>query len=395
MEGNDLLMNLKKKTQKTSSRSTSSIASSSSSKSSRSSKKSNNIVVNLGNSESDDDSSVYSNYSKMSKESKNKGKKTQKNKNYSDNDTESSYSISTTASSKKYKETKKMSNEEILKLKREILYQFERLERKGFQIPKRFNMTSDIDEMRQELERIKNDKDVDISVKFQRRMMMAIITGSEFVNNKFNPFDFKLDGWSESVNDSIDDYDEIFEQLHEKYRGKSKMPPELKLLFMLGGSAFMFHLSNTMLKSSMPGMDQIMKQNPDLMKQFASATVNTMAQNNPAKMSSGFGGIISGLFGGGGGGLGSLGGLGNLFGGDTIIKPNTNFSPDGKQPQMKGPTNVDDILQEIEEARKMNEKNSDRIEIMSTMSGSEITDIPDDASVSGIFPKKGKRTLNI
>ncbi len=392
MEGNDLLMNLKKKNEKTSARSSKSSSrsisssSSTSSKTSKTSKKSNNIVVNLENSESDDDSSVYSGYSKLSR-----GSKTKKNKSYSDNDTESSYSISTVASSKKYKETKKMSNEDILKLKREILYQFERLERKGFKIPKRFNMTSDIDEMKQELERIKNDKDVDISVKFQRRMMMALITGSEFVNNKFNPFDFKLDGWSESVNDSIDDYDEIFEQLHEKYRGKSKMPPELKLLFMLGGSAFMFHLSNTMLKSSMPGMDQIMKQNPDLMKQFASATVNTMAKNNPEKMSNGFGGIISSLFGGGGGGISDL-----LFGGGRNVTPSPPmFSAEGKHPQMKGPTNVDDILQEIEEARKVNEKNSDRIEIMSTMSGSDVTEIPDDASVSGIFPKKGKRTLNI
>ena len=28
---------------------------------------------------------------------------------------------------------------------------------------------------------------------------MAIITGAEFLNNKFDPFDIKLDGWSESV----------------------------------------------------------------------------------------------------------------------------------------------------------------------------------------------------
>ena len=54
------------------------------------------------------------------------------------------------------------------------------------------------------------------------------------------------------------------------------MAPELKLLFMLGGSAFMFHLTNTMFKSSIPGIGDIMKQNPDLMKQFASAALNTM-----------------------------------------------------------------------------------------------------------------------
>jgi hypothetical protein len=111
--------------------------------------------------------------------------------------------------------------------------------------------------------------------------MMALITGAEYLNNKFDPFDVKLDGWSESVNEGICDFDEVFEELAEKYGGKSEMAPELKLLMMLGGSAFMFHLTNTMFKSSIPGMDDIMKQNPDLMKQFAQAAVGSIGQNGP------------------------------------------------------------------------------------------------------------------
>lgn len=379
MEGADLLMNLKKKHSMDS-------VSTTSSKSSRSSKKSN-IIVDI---DDGDTSSVVSSR-KSGRHSRRRSKAP--SSVYSDTSSEVSdeSSIGSSVSSKRYN-TKKMSQEEILKYKRELLYQFDRLENKGVRIPRKFNMSSDIDEMKNELERLKNDRDMDVSVKFQRRMMMALVTGAEFVNGKFNPFDFKLDGWSESVNDSIDDYNDIFEQLHEKYKGKSKMPPELKLLFMLGGSAFMFHLSNTLLKSNMPGLEQVMKQNPDLMKQFASATVNSMSQNNPSQMSSGFGGIISGLFGGGGGGLGSLFGMGG-GGGSQQQSAQSMQSMQPMQP-MRGPTNVDDILQEINESRKMNNDN-DRLEVMSTISGSEMTEIPDDASVSGIFPKKGKRTLNI
>ena len=59
------------------------------------------------------------------------------------------------------------------------------------------------------------------------------------------------------------------------------MSPEVKLLMMVGGSAFMFHLTNTMFKSAIPGMDDIMKQNPELMKQFTNAAVNSMQQENP------------------------------------------------------------------------------------------------------------------
>ena len=59
------------------------------------------------------------------------------------------------------------------------------------------------------------------------------------------------------------------------------MAPELKLLFQLGGSAIMVHMTNTMFKSSLPGMDDIMRQNPDLMQQFTSAAVNSMSNTNP------------------------------------------------------------------------------------------------------------------
>ena len=55
-----------------------------------------------------------------------------------------------------------------------------------------------------------------------------------------------------------------------------------------GGSAFMFHLTNTMFKSSIPGMDDILKQNPDLMNQFAKAAVGSIGKTeneyNPPPM---------------------------------------------------------------------------------------------------------------
>jgi hypothetical protein len=59
------------------------------------------------------------------------------------------------------------------------------------------------------------------------------------------------------------------------------MAPEIRLIFTLAGSAFMFHLSNTMFKSSIPGMDDVLRQNPELMKQFAEAAVGSMNGPGP------------------------------------------------------------------------------------------------------------------
>jgi hypothetical protein len=186
-----------------------------------------------------------------------------------------------------------LTKEEELREKFKYVRKLDDLEKKGISLSKRYNMESDLDEMIGEYETIIAEKEKSNAIKFQGKMMMACITGLEFLNSKFDPFDIKLDGWGEQINENIDDYDDIFAELHEKYKSKAKMSPELKLLFQLGGSAIMVHMSNTLFKSSMPGMDDIMRQNPELMKQFTQAAVNTMGQTNP-----GFGGFMNGLFAG-------------------------------------------------------------------------------------------------
>ena len=186
----------------------------------------------------------------------------------------------------------KISKEELLKEKFIYLQKLEQLEKKGVKLTKHYDMESNLLEMKGEYESIVAEKEKTNAVKFQGKMLMACITGLEFLNNKFDPFDVKIDGWSEQINENIDDYDEIFAELHDKYKSKATMAPELKLLFQLGGSALMVHMTNSMFKSSMPGVDDIMRQNPDLMQQFTSAAVNSMGQTNP-----GLGGFMSSLSG--------------------------------------------------------------------------------------------------
>ena len=226
----------------------------------------------------------------------------------------------------KTEEKKPLSKEEELKEKFKYLRKLEELEKKGVSLSKRYNMDSNLNEMIGEYETIIAEKERSNSIKFQGKMMMACITGLEFLNSKFDPFDIKLDGWGEQINENIDEYDEIFAELHEKYKSKAKMSPELKLLFQLGGSAMMVHMSNTLFKSSMPGMDDIMKQNPELMKQFTQAAVNTMGESNP-----GFGGFMNGLFNNGsrsnGGGSGANPGFGMPNMPNREMPPNVNVGP--------------------------------------------------------------------
>ena len=184
----------------------------------------------------------------------------------------------------------KLSPEDLLKEKFGYLRKLEALEKKGITLSKKYTMDSSLDEMKGEYEMIKDEKEKKASQKFQGKMLMAFVSGLEFLNNRFDPFDVKLDGWSEQINENLEEYDEIFGELHEKYQSKAKIAPELKLLFMLGGSAVMVHMTNTMFKSAMPGMDDILKQNPELMQQFTQAAVNTMGDENP-----GFANFVGGV----------------------------------------------------------------------------------------------------
>lgn len=174
----------------------------------------------------------------------------------------------------------RISKEELLREKFIYLRRLENLERRGIHLSKKYTIDSSLNEMKGEYEMIKTEKEKSNSVKFQAKMLMAFVTGVEFLNNRFDPFDVNLDGWGDSINENINDYDDVFTDLHEKYKSKANIAPELKLLFMLGGSAVMCHMTNTMFKSAMPGMDDILKQNPELMQQFTGAAAESMQKQN-------------------------------------------------------------------------------------------------------------------
>lgn len=257
--------------------------------------------------------------------------------------------------------------EEVDKEKAMILYQLERLEKKGIKLPRRFTMDSSLSEMKTEYERIKQDREVDASVKFSKKMLQAFASGVEFLNNKFDPFDVKLNGWSESIHDSLDDYDEVFEDLHFKYRTKTKIMPEIKLLMMVGSSAFMFHLTNTMFSSAMPQMGDVLKNNPDLRRQFAQATASTMAASgsDPTGMSSMFANVFS----------------------EPVAQNErpVHAPPPPRMHTMNGPPNLDAILNDID--------NNNRIETMSTATPSEISEMTDTNSLRNLVGnRRSKRT---
>ena len=225
--------------------------------------------------------------------------------------------------------------------KSDLINKLARLEKKGFAVNKRLNAYSNVDELRSEVKRITYSIDVEQSVRFSRRMLVACVTGLEFLNKRYNPFEIQLEGWSESVMENVDDYDGVFEELYVKYRSKVSVAPEVKLIMMLGGSAMMFHLTNSMFKSVMPNMNDIMKQNPDLVKNMMAAVQNTTRDTSGPAVDAPVGG--SGQYEMQGPGLD----ISSLMGGISMPPPPPMNTSMGQGPSAPQPVEEDDDLSDI------------------------------------------------
>ncbi len=243
-----------------------------------------------------------------------------------------------------------LSPEEEAAKKTELLTQLERLDRKGVGGTK-MTIANSLEEIKSELNRRKDATGLEASLRFQRSMLTTVTSGMEFLNSRYDPFGVHLDGWSEQITQNIEDYDEIFEELYDKYKDKSKVAPEVRLIMSLGLSAAMCHVTNTMFKSRAPGMDEILRKNPGLAQQFAQAAAKEAVGPGFANFMS-MGG--SGGRGGGDampsmGGMGmGMGGLGSAFmGGGAPIPPSPPSEPVTARREMRGPTGVDDILNQL------------------------------------------------
>ena len=245
---------------------------------------------------------------------------------------------------------KQKSYEEIQQEKQKLLFNLERLQKQGYPPSKRYSMASSYEDMQFEHDRLKKQRDIEKSIKFSRKILMAVVSGVEFLNGRFDPFDVKLEGWSENIMENVSDYDEVFEELHEKYSDSVKMAPELKLIAMVAGSGFMFHLTNSLFKSASPKLSDILKQNPDIMRNISEAAVKNMG--NTINQEFGQDDII-----------------GNMMKSGMNMKLNQqrqqqqpppqfpqNIGQRPSQPKMSGPVGIDELLNELNGGRPSNNK---------------------------------------
>ena len=178
------------------------------------------------------------------------------------------------------------------------------------------------------------------------------------------------------------------------------MAPELRLFMSLSGSAFMFHLTSRMFKEQpMPDVENVLKSDPELMKQFQNAAAKQYMMGSgggapniaaPKPQQSSMGGDNMGLF--------SM--VSNLFG-SLNSDPISSEMPSYQQNNFsnKSANDVDNIINNVHNNISVEDDLDNRIETLS-VSDEEITSIIEDTADIQILKKSGKkgantRTLNI
>jgi hypothetical protein len=129
--------------------------------------------------------------------------------------------------------------------KRDYLIKLHGLKSRGVELTGNYDMESSLDELAMEYERHIRSAKVKNSMAFSKRALLLAVQGIEMLAN-VDPLGLgvDLDGWSDTVNP--DEYEDILQELVEKYSGDSNTPPELRLIFALTTSAAAVGVSNKM-----------------------------------------------------------------------------------------------------------------------------------------------------
>lgn len=177
--------------------------------------------------------------------------------------------------------SRRVSDDTLAKEKYDLLRKFERLGKMGVPMRKRFTMDSSLEEMRLELEFVRNEKAKDKTIKqFSEWFitgMSALEHGSE--HGILRMAGLRLSGLSESAQMNVVDLEDDFEELYDLYGDNLKMHPLISIPMRTCLMIYMVHLTNQTIKNApVPNIDEIMRQNPDIARQLAGAALQQQTQ---------------------------------------------------------------------------------------------------------------------
>ena len=185
--------------------------------------------------------------------------------------------------------TYQMSDKRTLTEKYEMLNKFERMQRMGVPMRKRFTVDSPLDEMKVEMEFLKKERNKDKSIKQFCDWYVTGMSGLEWSSSHVplvQAFGLKLDGLSSAAQMNVGEMEDDFEELVDEFGDKLVPPVWARIPIRIAMAIYMCHITNQMVaQSPVPNIDQILKTNPDIARQLATAHMQqqTQTMRHPAQ----------------------------------------------------------------------------------------------------------------
>ena len=172
--------------------------------------------------------------------------------------------------------------------KRDLVHKIQQLQQRLYDVeisPKTFTTADSLTELQAEYDRLYRLKQQKSTREWYRKILFGVTKGIEWANHQWDPVGLKLDGWSTEVASNVDEFDEIFDELAEKYGGSinEKIAPEIRLVLLILYSGVSYSISQTLVQdhSNRPEFTEIINKDPVLRERFMRAA--TEAQMDKAQ----------------------------------------------------------------------------------------------------------------
>jgi hypothetical protein len=175
-------------------------------------------------------------------------------------------------------QVKELTPGEIRMKKIEMLRKLSEIKSKGYQLSKEYDFNSSLDEMEYEYDLLKSFADKRNGVKVFKSGLLQVVSLVEFLNDKYDPFDFHLSGWGDHMHVETESWDDVLEEIYEKYKGTGKkVAPEIRLLLLIVASASAYHFTKSQ-SANLPGLDSLLSANPGLLSKIINPSKSEKSQ---------------------------------------------------------------------------------------------------------------------
>lgn len=129
-----------------------------------------------------------------------------------------------------------------------------------------WNMKLPLFELKYEFQRRQQFETEQDQLRFMKEAMKLILSGIEVANNKFGPI-LNLDGWSTYITSDMSKYDRCLTALYHRYFRNKQMNPIMELLWLIVGSAAMWHIKSKFMMGGPPENKEAREESEYLNKQ--------------------------------------------------------------------------------------------------------------------------------